>query len=83
MAFSMQIDYRSDHEVSSEAARKATGRSREEWFADLDALGGAAQGRKLLGDYLAKDKKIDAWWTVTLSSSSTRRPAAWWSAQAE
>ena len=36
----MKVNYRSDHEVTSEAARAATGKTLEQWFQDLDAKGG-------------------------------------------
>jgi hypothetical protein len=62
----MKVTYQSDHEVSSAAAERATGRSMEAWFAEFDSMGGPGQGRKSIGDYLMKEKKVDAWWTGTL-----------------
>ena len=32
----------------------------------MDARGGPGEGRKSLGDYLTKEKRLDAWWTVTI-----------------
>jgi uncharacterized protein YndB with AHSA1/START domain len=62
----MKITYKPDHEITSAAAPSATGKSLDAWFAELDAKGGVAQGRRALTDYLFKDKKVDAWWTTTL-----------------
>ncbi|MBI4903046.1 MAG: SRPBCC domain-containing protein [Acidobacteria bacterium] len=63
----MKVTYQPDQEFTSAAAKKATGRTIEEWFAALDAKGGIAQGRRALGDYLFKECKVDAWWTATLN----------------
>jgi uncharacterized protein YndB with AHSA1/START domain len=63
---SMKVDYAADHEFSPATARGATGRDIDEWFADFDTRGGPGAGRKALGDYLFKERKVDAWWTTTL-----------------
>jgi uncharacterized protein YndB with AHSA1/START domain len=62
----MQVNYRSDQPLTTEAAQSATGRTLESWFQDLDGRGGPTEGRKSLGDYLMKEKKVDAWWTITI-----------------
>jgi uncharacterized protein YndB with AHSA1/START domain len=62
----MKVNYQSDQPLTAEAAQSATGRPLESWFQDLDARGGPGEGRKALGDYLMKEKKLDAWWTTTI-----------------
>jgi uncharacterized protein YndB with AHSA1/START domain len=63
----MKVIYKPEQEVTSAAVQKATGQSMDAWFAELDTRGGVTQGRKALSDYLFKEKKVDAWWTVTLA----------------
>jgi uncharacterized protein YndB with AHSA1/START domain len=59
----MRVEYVSEHDLSS--AKAATGKALDEWFQVLDAMGGAAKGRKELGALLMKDK-VEAWWITTL-----------------
>jgi hypothetical protein len=59
----MKVEYVSEHDLSS--AKVATGRALDEWFQELDAMGGIGKGRKELGARLMKDK-VDAWWITTL-----------------
>jgi uncharacterized protein YndB with AHSA1/START domain len=62
----MKVTYQPDQEFTPAAAQSATGKTIDAWFAELDAQGGVAAGRRALSDYLFKDKKVDAWWTTTL-----------------
>jgi len=59
----MKIDYVSEQDVAN--AKAATGKTLDEWFKELDAMGGIAKGRKELGAQLLKDK-VDPWWITTL-----------------
>ena len=62
----MKVEYRADHDISAQTVQSATGRPLEVWFTAMDAKGGPAAGRKALGDYLVKEQKLNAWWSVTL-----------------
>ncbi len=53
----MYINYKADREFGGHT---------ENWYAQLDALGGPAAGRKALGEWLMKTAKLDAWWTTTV-----------------
>jgi hypothetical protein len=62
----MKVDYKPQSEVSPASAKAATGKTLEEWYAVLDAKGGAAEGRRVLTEYLFRQLKVDAWWTTTI-----------------
>jgi uncharacterized protein YndB with AHSA1/START domain len=62
----MKVDYKPQCEVSPASAKAATGKTLEEWYAVLDAKGGAAEGRRVLTEYLFGQLKVDAWWTTTI-----------------
>lgn len=62
----MQVQYKSQYEVDDASARQHTGKSLKEWFALMDEKGGPAAGRRVLGDFLFKEQKVDAWWVTTL-----------------
>jgi uncharacterized protein YndB with AHSA1/START domain len=62
----MKVNYQPDQPFTADAAQAATGKPLESWFQELDARGGPGEGRKSLGDYLMKEKRLDAWWTVTI-----------------
>ena len=62
----MKVDYRPQSEVSPASAKAATGKTLEEWYAVLDAKGGASEGRRVLTEYLFRQLKVDAWWTTTI-----------------
>jgi hypothetical protein len=40
----MKVEYVSEHDLSS--AKVATGRALDEWFQELDAMGGIGKGRR-------------------------------------
>ena len=60
----MQVALTSQHELTSENARKHTGRSLDEWYQQIDEAG--VQGRRAVGEFLLKQHKLDAWWTSTI-----------------
>jgi uncharacterized protein YndB with AHSA1/START domain len=62
----MKIELRSDQPVSDAAAQSATGKSLADWFAQIDDWGGAALGRKEIGQRLLA-AKFDPWWVATLN----------------
>jgi uncharacterized protein YndB with AHSA1/START domain len=63
----MKIDIRADQPSDEAAAKKATGRTLGEWFALLDAAGGPARGRRVIGNELADTYKLDPWWCSTIN----------------
>ncbi len=63
----MKVRLETEHPMTEEAIRAATGKTWEEWFAVLDARGGPAQGRREINNYLYADCKIDIWWCSTLN----------------
>jgi uncharacterized protein YndB with AHSA1/START domain len=62
----MEVNYQPDFPVDDATVSKETGQDLQAWFRDLDAQGGVAAGRRPLGDYLFKERKVAAWWTTTL-----------------
>jgi hypothetical protein len=46
--------------------RRATGRSREEWFAVLDAWGAAGRDFREISDWLTGEHKLSKWWAQKL-----------------
>lgn len=62
----MKVDYKAHREVSSAGSKEATGRTLDDWFAELDARGGPSQGRRAMTEWLFEDLDIDAWWATTL-----------------
>jgi uncharacterized protein YndB with AHSA1/START domain len=62
----MEVNYQPDFSVDDATAKKETGQDLQAWFRDLDSQGGVAAGRRPLGEYLFKARKVAAWWTTTL-----------------
>ncbi len=62
----MKVDYIPQEEVTSAGAKAATGRTLEEWYAELDARGGPSLGRRVHTEYLFRQLKVDPWWTTTI-----------------
>jgi uncharacterized protein YndB with AHSA1/START domain len=62
----MKVERKSDHAVSDAACRAATGKTLGEWFKALDKHGGIAIGRRMLGNWLMADLKIESWWSATI-----------------
>ena len=50
----------------SPALRRATGRDRDEWFAQLDAWGAAGRPYRDIAEYLTGVQGISAWWAQKL-----------------
>lgn len=61
----MRIQLAPDQAV--DAAAEATGKTLQEWFAQIDAWGGAALGRREIGQRLLEGYKLDPWWIATLN----------------
>jgi uncharacterized protein YndB with AHSA1/START domain len=61
----MRIELRPDHAIDT--AVTATGKSLPQWFAEIDAWGGAALGRREIGQRLLNGYKLDPWWIATLN----------------
>jgi len=62
----VKYDFASDHPVSNEAAKAATGKSLKEWYATLDARDGLKQGRRAINTFLY-EQKMDPWWCTTIA----------------
>ncbi len=63
----MKVERKSDHAVSDEAAKAATGKSLKEWFSLIDQRGGLKLGRRDIGQWLMVESKVDPWWSATLN----------------
>lgn len=61
----MKIDLHADRPL--DGARAETGKTLAQWFAELDARGGPALGRREIGNYLYETYKLDPWWIATLN----------------
>lgn len=62
----MKIILKAEQAYDEASAKRATGRSPEDWFEVLDAAGGPAKGRRELGQLLLVTHKIEPWWASTL-----------------
>lgn len=61
----MKVVNQPDFEITSAACKAATGKTIEEWFADLDANGGETAGRRNNTQHIYLQTK-DAWWATTV-----------------
>ena len=50
-------------ETSGEAVLRATGRSRDDWFAILDAAGAPKLAHKAIAAYLREQQNVSPWWS--------------------
>jgi uncharacterized protein YndB with AHSA1/START domain len=55
-----------DYPVTNEAAKAATGKSLEQWFAALDKMDGLKLGRRAINTQLY-EQKLDPWWCTTIA----------------
>ncbi|HSE41845.1 MAG TPA: SRPBCC domain-containing protein [Acidobacteriota bacterium] len=62
----MKYTLQADQPVTNEAAKKATGKTLEQWFRELDAWDGLTKGRRSINVYL-NEQKIDPWWCTTIA----------------
>lgn len=62
----MKCTLKSDHPVTNEAAKSETGKTLDQWFAELDKQDGLKQGRRANNNYLAA-QKLDFWWCTTIA----------------
>lgn len=53
--------------VSEDALVAATGRTWEQWFAILDAWGGAERPHGEIARHLADEESVEPWWTQTIT----------------
>jgi uncharacterized protein YndB with AHSA1/START domain len=65
--FYMQVKLASQHSLTRESVKAATGKQWDEWFALLDKRGGVSQGRRTINDFLYKECKLDPWWCATIN----------------
>ena len=63
----MRVEPKSEHPMSDDEARRATGRGWKEWYAMLDAAGGTAPGRRAITDSLMKEHALKPWWAQTIA----------------
>ena len=62
----MKYNVASDHPVTNEAAKAATGKTLDQWYRDLDAWDGLKKGRRNINTHLY-EQKIDPWWCATIA----------------
>jgi uncharacterized protein YndB with AHSA1/START domain len=62
----MKYELASDHPVTNEAAKAATGKTLDQWYAILDAQDGLKQGRRAVNNWLY-EQKVDPWWCTTIA----------------
>ena len=62
----MKVERKADHAVSDASCKAATGKTLAEWFKALDKHGGIPIGRRMLGNWLMADLKIEPWWSATI-----------------
>jgi len=62
----MKTNFKSDHPVTNAAAKAATGKTLDQWFAELDQAGGLKLGRREINNRLYA-LKIELWWCTTIA----------------
>jgi uncharacterized protein YndB with AHSA1/START domain len=62
----MKVERLSDHEISDASVQAATGHTLEQWFKLIDKQGGAALGRRAIGEWLY-EMKVAIWWAATIT----------------
>lgn len=62
----MKCTLKSEHPVTNEAAKAATGKTLDQWFAELDKADGLKLGRREINNRLY-EQKIDPWWSATIA----------------
>ena len=62
----MKYKLESDHPVTNEAALSATGKTLDQWFAELDRRDGLKKGRRAVNNHLY-EQKLDPWWCTTIA----------------
>ena len=62
----MKSTFKSDHPVTNEAAKGATGKTLDQWFAELDKADGLKLGRREINNRLYA-QKLDPWWCATIA----------------
>ena len=58
---------RHDEAIGAEKVVRATGRSREEWFAALDDVGAQGWAHKRIAEWLVTEQGVDGWWAQSLT----------------
>jgi uncharacterized protein YndB with AHSA1/START domain len=62
----MKSTLKSDHPVTNEAAKAATGKTLDQWFAEFDKADGLKLGRREINSRLYA-QKLDLWWCTTIA----------------
>lgn len=62
----MKHTFKSDHPVTNEAAKAGTGKTLDQWYAELDKAGGVKLGRREINNRLYA-QKIEPWWCATIA----------------
>jgi len=62
----MKSNFKSDHPVTNEAAKAATGKTLDQWYAELDKADGLKLGRREINNRLYAEK-LDPWWCATIA----------------
>ena len=62
----MKYTPKSDHPVTNEGTKAATGKTLDQWFAELDKADGQKLGRREINSRLY-EQKIDLWWCTTIA----------------
>jgi uncharacterized protein YndB with AHSA1/START domain len=68
----MQTTFKSDYPVTNEGAKAATGKTLDQWFAELDQVDGLKLGRREINNRLAA-QQVDFWWCTTIAVEYERR----------
>lgn len=62
----MKKSLKSEHPVTNDAAKAATGKTLDQWFAELDKADGLKLGRREINNRLYA-QKLDPWWSATIA----------------
>jgi uncharacterized protein YndB with AHSA1/START domain len=62
----MNYKLKADYPVTNEAAKSATGKTLDQWFAELDKWDGLKKGRRAINNHL-NELKVEPWWCTTIA----------------
>jgi uncharacterized protein YndB with AHSA1/START domain len=62
----MKYTIESDHPLTKDGVKAGTGKTLDQWFAELDNIDGLKIGRRAINNHLY-EQKLDPWWCATIA----------------
>ncbi len=63
----MKVIVASDHTFDEASCKAATGKTIQEWFSEIDSIGGVSIGRRAVLEHMYGKYKVDVWWIATIN----------------